>query len=403
MSALITGLPGSGKTLFTIDHIIKLTKQVGADAAAPRPVYYSGIPHLKLPWIELEDASKWTECPVGSIIIIDEAQNTFRPRAYTGAVPLHVSAIETHRHRGLDLFLITQHPTLVDKNIHRLLDRHYHLVRKFGMQWSTVHEFYEVREHPDRYRVGSVETQFGFPAEVFALYKSAELHTRKRKLPFRVKMLFIMPLIIILLSYLGYRHFVNTYSGTKPKENPDVISKPKSGSANQVGSTNSTHGGNGYNPENYLHSFVPVIPGLAFTAPVYAELTKVKQVPAPVACVATSNRCVCYTDQGTKLSEVPEPICRQIVENGFFVGWQEDRPPSQGVAGGGPERTRPAPPPASVPIPTSAVVGTVDVPPRTVLTPVTRAPSVPAAGTPAAGPASPGAAPGAAGAPPRGR
>ena len=52
MLHVITGLPGNGKTLFTLDYVEKLRKQSG------RPVYYSSIPELSLPWELLDDPKK---------------------------------------------------------------------------------------------------------------------------------------------------------------------------------------------------------------------------------------------------------------------------------------------------------------------------------------------------------
>ena len=47
MIIVITGVPGSGKTLFALDYVRTMAKQ------DDRPVYYSGIAELKLPLAEL--------------------------------------------------------------------------------------------------------------------------------------------------------------------------------------------------------------------------------------------------------------------------------------------------------------------------------------------------------------
>ena len=69
MLTLITGQPGNGKSLYTISFV-EAKRQ-----AESRPVFYYGIPELTLPWTQLEDPTKWYECPEKSIIVIDEVQN----------------------------------------------------------------------------------------------------------------------------------------------------------------------------------------------------------------------------------------------------------------------------------------------------------------------------------------
>jgi len=357
---LVTGQPGSGKTAHVVDLLAHDEQFKG------RPIFVMGIPDLTLPVIQAPPVEEWVEYrkapedetlelayftfPENALVVIDEAQRIFRPRAYTGSVPPHVSLVETHRHRGIDLYLITQHPTLIDKNIHRLMNEHHHLVRKFNTEWATAHEFYEVREHPDRYRVGSIENQFQYPKDVFKLYKSAELHTRRVKIPFRVKALFIMPIVLLIIAALGWMWFQSTYGKESTREKQEKANKTVQATGVRVGSPASTNpaGGSSLNYQNdYLASFVPAVAGLAYTAPAYAKVTEVKAAPAPTGCIASASRCQCYTDQGTKLPDVTEGICRQIVANGFFVAWQERPRDTQQNGGGGPERTRPAAPPPS--------------------------------------------------------
>ena len=75
MLTLITGQPGNGKSLYTISFV-EAKRQ-----AESRPVFYYGIPDLTLPWTQLEDPTKWYECPEKSIIVIDEVQKVMPPRS----------------------------------------------------------------------------------------------------------------------------------------------------------------------------------------------------------------------------------------------------------------------------------------------------------------------------------
>jgi len=133
MINLVTGLPGSGKTLWTLGTVNDLAIK------GNRQVYYHGIPDLILPWQLMDSPEDWINLPPKSIIVIDECQSTFRPRAASVKPPPHVAEFETHRHKGLDFFLLTQHPMLLDGNIRRLAGKHFHVIRFYGFQKSTIH------------------------------------------------------------------------------------------------------------------------------------------------------------------------------------------------------------------------------------------------------------------------
>ncbi|MDZ4212205.1 MAG: zonular occludens toxin domain-containing protein, partial [Methylotenera sp.] len=195
MINLITGLPGSGKTLFTLKTVNDLAIKDN------RTVYYHGIPDLILPWVLMDKPEDWINLPNGSIIVIDECQSTFRPRAASTKPPAYISEFETHRHKGLDFFLLTQHPMLIDGNIRRLSGRHFHAVRFYGFNKSTVHEFQQVRENVDKNTAGSIANQFFFPKEVFNWYKSADTHTIKKRLPMRLFMIIALPIFFVAILF----------------------------------------------------------------------------------------------------------------------------------------------------------------------------------------------------------
>src|SRR6185503_2096491 len=85
----------------------------------------------------------------------------------------------------------------------------------------------------------------------------------------------------------------------------------------------------------WVAEYRPRVEGLAYTAPVYDDVTKPVRAPYPAACLASKARCGCYSDQGTRL-DMPEALCRQIVERGFYVAWDSTR--SSAGGGGAAER-----------------------------------------------------------------
>lgn len=358
---LHTGLPGASKTLYTIAHVLKLveTEQREAEKAG-KPyecqVYYHNIRGCKVPgWIELEEPRKWYELPTGSIIIIDEAQDHFRPRGTGTAVPEHVAQLEKHRHRGYRIFLITQHPMLIDNNVRRLVTKHRHMVRAFGKHFATVHSWDKCKENCDKHRDDSEKESFPYPKEVFSLYQSAELHTVKGRIPWRLAFLAFVPLLLILFGYWLYTWWAPRLDESKLKDKIGHGAQMAMGSAPQPMAAPQ--------PVSYMQAQQARVPGLPHTAPAYDGVTQAVTAPYPAACVQSKSRgCVCYSQQGTLL-DTPEELCAGIVKRGFFVAWDTNK--GSGSAPGRPqvsqEQTQALPQPVALdgPPPTENLPGVV--------------------------------------------
>ena len=319
---LITGLPGNSKTLYTISQVKALSEREN------RPVYYSGIAELTLGWTEI-DPKKWMDCPPGSIIVIDECQAIFRNRSLGAAPPVFVTDLETHRHLGIDLFFITQHPSLVDPHIRRLSGRHRHMVRVWGMEVSTVHSWDSVKDNCDKTaaRKDSEKTKWAFDKSLYNCYKSAQLHTIKRAIPFRAKMLMAVPFLIIALGYLFY---TTAFKNKGRVENSGVTSIPVGISAQGAGRGGGVAAAGVdkvFDPvadaRQYVAMATPRIVGLPQTAPKYDELTKPIRVPVPAACIQVVERCKCLTQQGTPM-DVEHSMCVGFARNGFFQEFDAD-------------------------------------------------------------------------------
>jgi zona occludens toxin len=297
---LNTGAPGAGKTLRTI-YVVELRRK-----AENREVYYNGIQGLNLPWILLEDPKDWHKLPTGSIIVLDECQQLFRPRSALSGVPEYVSKLETHRHNGYDIYLITQHPTLVEANVRRLVEDHSHIMRKFGSAWTTIHTWKGVKENCDKTRKDSIREEFRYPKEVFGWYKSAELHTHKLKVPMKVWLIFLIPILFALAVW----YFYSTMS---PKLNP----KPATQAA-QSGVQPASFKPSSEKPTFDTLSFVPRVMDLPHTAPRYDELTQPTVAPVITGCIVFKKECKCLTQQGTTTRPSMD-FCVQVLRNGLFV------------------------------------------------------------------------------------
>lgn len=318
MIDLITGLPGNAKTLYTIGMVKARAEREN------RPVFYSGIPELKLDWQEI-DPIKWMEVPPKAIVVIDEAQRIFRNRSLGVQPPKHVTDLETHRHLGIDLVFITQHPSLIDPAIRRLAGGHRHLVRVWGMEVSTVHKWDAVKDNCDKpvARRDSEKTKWAFDKSIYKLYKSADEHTMKRAIPLRAKLLLLTPVVLIACAFTVYKLTVGKHQKADPVPVETVAASAVKPGLERV------HGAvPQFDPQEDMKHFVqmstPRIEGLAQTAPKYDELTKPTRVPVPAACIQVADRCRCFSQQGTSL-DVKYSMCVEFARNGYFQEFDPER------------------------------------------------------------------------------
>lgn len=344
MIYLLTALPGSGKTLFLMEWIEKEFPN--------RAVWYSGIKQLKLPWHKLPSweartsepggddpadprlpppAVDWVDVPEGSVVVLDECQGTFRPRPTGSKVPPHVELLENHRHRGIDIILITQHPRQIDASVRRLVGSHRHLVRVFGSEASIVHEWGEICDEPDKSRTDSIRKTWPFPKRLYGLYASSQLHTHKRRFPVKIILMFIAPVVGVMLMGWGIWYaFASVMNRDKVIEQATGVPAAAAVAApgDRPGRPRTEGRTWAQRRAAHLDQLRPRIPGLPHTAEAYAKVTEPHQAPEPAACISTAERCRCYTQQATLLPEVPGDVCRQIVAFGYFRSWAREAPGS---------------------------------------------------------------------------
>ena len=198
MITLITGVPGSGKTLYCVDEILTPAAESG------RVVYVDGIPDLLLDHQVSPDPLQWPDwAPEGALIVIDECQRIWRPESAGRSPHKSIAELETHRHRGLDFVILTQHPNLIHSNVRRLVGRHIHLRRtSLGVY---LYEWSECVTPDSSWKNALVKTKWSHPKRSFGKYKSAEIHNKvKFRLPRSVFVLgFSLLSIIGLGTYLG--------------------------------------------------------------------------------------------------------------------------------------------------------------------------------------------------------
>lgn len=317
---LITGLPGHGKGIYSLDTVNKLEK------ISNRPVYYHNVTDLNLKWHKLENAKDWINCPEGSIILLDEAWQTFPLRPNAQTPPDYVAMLATHRHKGFDIFIVTQQPSQLDTFVRKLVDHHYHVIRKYGAQSANVHQFIGLNSDPQRSRKNSIKHSYNYPKEVYGWYKSAEVHTIQTKRPMRIYFLwFGVPLILATSIY-----FINHYLNPRTGKIAEGIQTDINGQLPEKNGLPINSSYQQQKPIDWFEQQKPRVSELPQTAPKYDELTKPTRVPTPAACIASKTRCVCVTNQGTKYNTL-DSVCRQIVKDGFFKDFDDEKSNNQNL------------------------------------------------------------------------
>jgi len=343
MFLIVTGSPGSSKTLNVISQFKSVTD---------RPIYYRGISltdegKSKLGWIELSDdeARDWPDhCPSGAIVIIDEAQEIWPVRPAGTAVPSGLTALEKHRHKGYDVVFLTQHPMLLHTHARKICNEHHHYSRPFGTK------------RPIRYHSGSgfvnpsdtkelkfscTQKRIPLDTSTYPLYKSAEIHTHKSRVPFGViKMWVLIALVLGLVGFCVY-WLISVISGEKEglTHRPDSLpSSPQQSSLSL--STSAISPVSSRRDVDWSTALIPEIDGIPYTAPLYNDAaSKVKSVPRVAACIASKARCQCFTQQATVIHGVRDQVCRQHVQQGTFDHMHEENR----ERGGGSRAREPAP------------------------------------------------------------
>lgn len=305
--ALITGLPGAGKSLLALSEF----------AVGKGQVYQYGIPGCALPECAPD---KWMTLPKGSTLIVDEAWKYFPPKNPNADPPEHYLIGEI-RHTGIALVLISQHPNDIDARIRRRVGRHIHVVRVFGAEEAVLHQKNEVFDVESR--TDTITKRWPYPKKVYALYKSADMHRAKEHKPLRLKLLPVMwagvPLLMIGAAFWMWK----VMSPSKPDA-------PKGAAFVQVANRTPAKPAGPAPAPSYLEQRQARVAGLAYTAPVYDSITAPKDAPYPAACIESKSKgCTCFSQQGTLL-DTPSDLCSSIVRRGFFLDWKEPTPQAAG-------------------------------------------------------------------------
>ncbi|MCO8251806.1 zonular occludens toxin domain-containing protein [Comamonas thiooxydans] len=294
MITVITGTPGAGKTLYAITKLllpligthVPVTDEDGVTTLHPR-IIYTNIRGLLIEH-ELIDAGDnqglrdWhTWAKPGAVIVFDEFQKAWPPRANGSKVPDDIQALDTHRHMGVDFILITQNVINTDRHVHGLVGRHLHVRRMANMHLCIVYEW----DHCSRqllYAKSLTKEPWRYSKKVFKLYRSADAHTKQpRKVPGLVW--------FILAGIGGMAYFGPTAYGRLQDRIAGNESKPAAVAKATPSTVKTTATAS---PDEKVSSGE----GGATTEP---------KKPVLAGCVRSKARCSCYDETGKVFA--PEP------------------------------------------------------------------------------------------------
>lgn len=306
MITLFTGSPGAGKTASLVHYLSTLV--------GDRPLYVhgqNGVPCLNgltLPHTVI-DANNWhNEMSDGGILVIDEVQSVWRPRGSGSKIPDAVAALETHRHHGIDVFLTTQAPSLLDSNVRRLVGRHVH-IRDTGVLGRFWYEWPESNDQM-QWKTCINKKRFSLPKKAFDLYKSSSLHVAPvRGVP---RVLFYGAAALIAFVFLGYM----TYSLIK-RNTDAVIPKLKLPEISSSPVAITQNGGGGHGPIDDRIDWTPRTSSRPESAPAYDHLRVVVAMPVVTMGMCIGDDCVCRTQQGTNAG-LTSSECRAWIANPPF-------------------------------------------------------------------------------------
>lgn len=314
MLTLFTGSPGAGKTAAMVDYLRKLD--------GTRPLYVDGLNGFKLPHNTC-DASRWhEELPDGAILVIDEVQRVWRARAPGSKVPDAVQALETHRHRGIDVYMTTQGPNLLDANVRTLVGRHVH-IRDTGWLGRHWYEWPECNQGL-AWKTCPVKAKYKLPKAAFDLYISSSLHTKPvRKTP----MALYLAIGVIAAAVVGAVVVVNTLRGktSAPVEAKKVEHSSAGPSVSGGGLLRAPGEGGGPVVIDDRVDWIPRISSRPESAPAFDQVRKVSAMPVIVGCATFKGRTRCYTQQGTDAG-LDDREARVLLEQPRFNAYAVETP-----------------------------------------------------------------------------
>lgn len=177
-----------------ISRILETKPKLKLKYLQPVRTIYSNINALKIDFVRslselLDDKGyvDWRKAPDGSIIVIDEVQLVEPYKQTKNKDEPIIQDLTIHRHRGFDIYYITQSANLLHVQIKDLIGLHWHITVPWG--WvSKVYQYGSYRQNPNAVSIKmAAEKKFSFNPDprLFKLYKSTTINTHQKRIPIK--------------------------------------------------------------------------------------------------------------------------------------------------------------------------------------------------------------------------
>lgn len=328
---LYTGQPGNGKTALMMERLVEEAKK------GERPIFACGIDGLQDGLAtSLDDPRRWNEkdgageyiVPNGAMMFVDEAWKWFGHLhdATRQQTPKYVLDLAEHRHRGLDFVWTTQQPNQLYPFVRGLIGTHSHVVRRFGTKMIDVFRWGELNEEikSSAKRDLAQRTTRLLPSQIFGQYKSAEVHTIKPRIPWKVMALPVIAVAVVVLAYLAYDNLKPSSVAAAAAGKGTQSALADAAPASSGGSAAKPHEMRWKSATEYAKDHLPRIASMPWTAPIFDD----RSATADPLLICMSSMegldgngdrqaasCTCITEQGTAY-DISQPECRTIARRG---------------------------------------------------------------------------------------
>ena len=329
---LITGTPGAGKTLNTVQMVRERAIKES------RAVYFANIDgmfnvngltfdnwhKMANPTDEGVDLAtnitphSWQNAPDGSILLIDECQDYYPTISANAPQPAYIMDYAKHRHRGFDVYLITQGPNLVNPKLKSWVSPHIHYYRVFGGKRTYRYTNEQIVNNISSITTvarAAVKQRVKLNSKYYGTYVSASVHTSNRRRNWKLIALLVGPLFVIPLALW---QMWNYYGEAQRPATSAVQAVPGAGGVAVGGRAVPLQAAVMEEKFDPTVAYVPRIEAMPETAPAYDELRKPQDFPRP-QCMASKKRgCKCFSQQGTLMRDYPKDLCLTYVREGYF-------------------------------------------------------------------------------------
>jgi hypothetical protein len=334
MLTLITGVPGSGKSLYATKLILDICKENDeykkkGEHNKVRPIYVDidGFDHEKAGTHPMPESGDWRDTPDGSICVYDECQQRFGPDRNGRSDNPIIADLEIHRHSGHDIFFITQRERLLHSHIRDLIGKHYHIQRVMGSHNVKVYSRDETIDTKSTSCLNNYcdQKMWRYDKKLFDYYKSATVHTHKFKLPSWMKASLFFIALAVLVTGGAFYSAIGFFTG-------DNIAELTGAETSMKSSFNFVESGN-KSPAFVSSGILSNIDSIGLSEHAnpadVAALSQIVRPPEPSilelsGCYSYGDNCKCITKNGQAADYITFNMCKRYINRSTNVFYKSN-------------------------------------------------------------------------------